>query len=417
MTLAFVVLFLPNSAPLQSGTLAGAADSLSKQTSAYQIAVYYWPNYHVDPRNEAKLGKGWTEWELVKGGKPKFPGHDQPHVPLWGYRDESDPTEMARSIDAMADHGITAILFDWYRYNDGSFLDDCLRKGFLQAPNRNRIHFALMWANHNYVDIFPRTSDNPTLWYPGTVTRQTFDRVTGEAVRDFFSQPNYWKIDGQPYFSIYELHTLIKGLGSLEQTRAALESFRARTKAAGFRDLHLNLVGWGLTQAMGLVKGQPMRGVDASRTIQTEADLVRYLNADSVTWYTWAHVARPAEPTETYEHWAARSVPLWPEWQNDVHVPFFPNVSVGWDGSPRNYAGGIIVDNPPALFRKYLEQAKSYLDRQPPGRRILTLNAWNEWVEGSYLEPDKRWGLAYLEAIQQVFGAGSTGRNLRASGQ
>ena len=342
-----------------------------------------------------------------KAGKPLFPGHNQPHVPLWGYRDESDPKEMARSIDAMADHGITAILFDWYRYNDGNFLDGCLRNGFLKAPNRNRIHFALMWANHNYIDIFPRKSDNPTLWYPGAVTRQTFNRVTNEAVRDFFSQPNYWKIDGKPYFSIYELHTMIKGLGGLEQTRAALQSFRARTKAAGFPGLHLNLVGWGLTQATALVKGQPMAGTDPSRTIQTEADLVTYLNVDSVTWYTWAHVAWPTKPTETYEHWAARSVPLWPQWQDDVPVPFYPNVSVGWDGSPRNYDSGIIVDNSPALFRKYVEQAKSYLDRQPPDHRILTINAWNEWVEGSYLEPDKKLGLSDLQAIQQVFGASS----------
>lgn len=402
----------------QTAAVTGAGNPAAKQTSDYQVAVYYWPNYHVDPRNEAKLGKGWTEWELVKAGKVKYPGQDQPHVPLWGYRDESDPKEMSRSIDAMADHGITAIIFDWYRYNDGSFLDDCLHKGFLQAPNRNRIQFALMWANHNFIDIFPRKSDHPRLWYPGAVTRPTFDRVTGEAIRDFFSQPNYWKIDGKPYFSIYELHTMIKGLGGLKQTHDALESFRARTKAAGFPGLHLDIVGWGLTQAMVLVKGQPVAGVDPSRTIQTDADLLAYLNADSVNWYTWTHVSSPGEPTETYDHWGARSTPLWSEWQNDVHIPFYPNVSVGWDGSPRNYAGGIIVDNSPALFRKYLEQAKSYLDQQPPDRRILTVNAWNEWVEGSYLEPDKRSGLGYLEAIQQVFGSGSQGGNLRAaSGQ
>ncbi len=101
-----------------------------------------------------------------------------------------------------------------------------------------------------------------------------------------------------------------------------------------------------------------------------------------------------------------------------MHIPFYPNVSVGWDGSPRNYAGGIVVGNSPALFRKYLEQAKSYLDHQPPDRRILTVNAWNEWVEGSYLEPDTRTGLGYLDAIQQVFGASSMGGDLRAgSGQ
>ena len=148
ISFALLVLAFAYQARVHGATGDGTGSAGSKPSSHYQIAVYYWPNYHVDPRNEAKLGKGWTEWELVKAGKVKFPGQDQPHVPLWGYRDESDPKQMARSIDAMADHGITAILFDWYRYNDGSFLDDCLRKGFLKAPNRNRVKFALMWANH-----------------------------------------------------------------------------------------------------------------------------------------------------------------------------------------------------------------------------------------------------------------------------
>jgi hypothetical protein len=369
----------------------------------YQVAVYYWPNYHVDPRNEAKLGKGWTEWELVKGGKPKFAGHQQPKVPLWGYRDEADPKQMARSIDAMADHGIDAIIFDWYRYDDGSFLEDCLTNGFLKAPNRNRMKFALMWANHDFLDIFPKRSDNPPLWYPGAVTRATFDRVTTSALRDYFSQPNYWKIDGRPFFSIYELHTMIRGLGGLEPTREALAAFRSRVKAAGFPGLHLDIVGWGLTQATKLVRGQPMAGVDPGRTIQNEADLLAYLNADSVNWYTWVHVSGAREPTEKYDEWAARSVALWSKWKAEVGVPFYPHVSVGWDGSPRNYPGGIIVETSPALFRKYLLQARDWLDQQPADRRILTINAWNEWVEGSYLEPDRKWGLGYLDAVKSVF--------------
>lgn len=56
--------------------------------SNYQVAVYYFPNYHADRRNEEWHGKGWTEWELVKAAKPRFDGHQQPKVPLWGYEDE-----------------------------------------------------------------------------------------------------------------------------------------------------------------------------------------------------------------------------------------------------------------------------------------------------------------------------------------
>ena len=60
-----------------------------------RVGCYYFPNYPVDPRNEKVHGPGWTEWQLVGQAGPRFPGHEQPKVPLWGYEDESDPLVMA----------------------------------------------------------------------------------------------------------------------------------------------------------------------------------------------------------------------------------------------------------------------------------------------------------------------------------
>src|SRR5690606_24554411 len=120
-----------------------------------QVACYYFPNYHPDPRNEAAHGPGWTEWELVRRAEPRFLGHRQPRTPAWGEEDESDPEVMAKKIDAAADHGIDVFLFDWYYYDDGPFLERGLEQGFFNAPNRDRLKFALMWANHNWVDIHP----------------------------------------------------------------------------------------------------------------------------------------------------------------------------------------------------------------------------------------------------------------------
>lgn len=118
------------------------------------LAVYYFPNYHTDARNEAVHGKGWTEWDLVKCAVPRFPGHEQPVVPLWGYGDEANPDVMAQKIDAAADSGIDAFVFDWYWY-DGPFLQRALDEGFLGAPNRKKLKFALMWANHSWRNIHP----------------------------------------------------------------------------------------------------------------------------------------------------------------------------------------------------------------------------------------------------------------------
>jgi hypothetical protein len=140
------------------------------------VACYYFGNYHPgDRRNDAFKGRSWTEWELVKAAKPRFIGHDQPKVPLWGYEDESDPAVMERKITAAADHGIDAFIFDWYFYNDGPFLQRPLENGFLPAENNDRLRFALMWANHDWVDIHPYTRGAPAgLLFPGAVTPATW---------------------------------------------------------------------------------------------------------------------------------------------------------------------------------------------------------------------------------------------------
>jgi hypothetical protein len=79
------------------------------------VASYYFGNYHPGDRRNSKMkGAAWSEWELVKAAKPRFPGHQQPKVPLWGYLDESDPKVMAQKIAAAADYGIDAFIFDWF---------------------------------------------------------------------------------------------------------------------------------------------------------------------------------------------------------------------------------------------------------------------------------------------------------------
>jgi len=83
----------------------------------YDIAVYYFPNYHHDDaRNEARYGKGWSEWDLVKDAKPRFEGHAQPKIPLWGYTNESDPAVMEMKIDAASQYGVDVFIYDWYYY-------------------------------------------------------------------------------------------------------------------------------------------------------------------------------------------------------------------------------------------------------------------------------------------------------------
>lgn len=373
-----------------------------------QVACYYFPNYHPDPRNEAAHGPGWTEWELVRRAEPRFPGHRQPRIPAWGEEDESDPQVMAKKIDAAADHGIDIFLFDWYYYDDGPFLERGLEQGFFNAPNRDRLKFALMWANHNWVDIHPAklstTSRHARLLYPGAVSRATFDAMVELVIERYFKHPCYWLIDGCPYFSIYELHTLLLGLGGLEATRDALQHFRGRVKAAGFPDLHLNDVAWDLPLLPGETAVQ-----DPQAVLQT-------LGFDSLTSYVWIHhVPLPDFPETAYADVLAGAIAHWHAISAASPLPYYPNVTVGWDSSPRTVQSDrflnagypfmpVLGGNTPAAFRQALIEVKRFLD-QRDGARIVTINAWNEWTEGSYLEPDTQTGMAYLEAIRDVFGA------------
>jgi len=383
-----------------AGVLAAA-----KAGERFEVAAYYFGNYHVDPRNELAHGPGWTEWNLVKTARPRFAGHQQPRVPLWGYENEADPKVFARKIDAAADHGLTAFLFDWYWYNDGPFLQRALEEGFLQAENRRRLKFGIMWANHTWVDIHPaKLAGNPQVQFAGPVTAETFRRISDHLIECYFTQPNYLKIDGCPYFSIYEAARFVEGMGSMRVAAAEIGRFRERVKAAGFPDLHLNGIMW----------GQPL--LPGQTAVGDWKTYLRDLGVDSVGSYVWIHhtefrqfpESEYTDIAEQYERYRATAA-------EKAGKPYIPNVTVGWDSSPRACQTDTFINkgypftpvirgNTPELFAKYLRSAKGFQESVAGGQRMVTINSWNEWTEGSYLEPDEAHRFGYLEKIAEVFG-------------
>jgi len=198
------------------------------------------------------------------------------------------------------------------------------------------------------------------------------------------------------------LRTFVNGMGGLKQAREALMDFQTRARKAGLPGVHLNAVDWAV---------KPVGGAkDAD-------EMISALGIESVTSYCWLHNAElKGFPAASYTVWRDASIAKWDELARRFRVPFFPNVSMGWDSSPRTEQNvefrslgypytAVATGNTPAEFQKALEAAKAYLDRTPSARKILTLNAWNEWTEGSYLEPDTTTGMGYLEAVRVVFGA------------
>jgi len=378
----------------------------SHMSLSVEVGVYYFPNYHADPRNEGRYGKGWTEWDLVRAAAPRWPGHRQPVVPAWGYFDEADPVWMERQIDLAADHGITTFIFDWYWYNDGPFLDRALDEGFLKSANRSRLKFALMWANHNWSEMFP-AGPNPIweaeLQYPGAVTAQTWDGMTRVLVERYFTQPNYLRIDGKPYFSFFELPRFVESMGGLSEASEGLALLRDRAIAAGLPGVHLNA----MTSNVGGTVGSHSGG-DVTNTITQ-------LALDSVTDYCWVHQHDPDSdgfPVGSYENAMISNVAAWDGIPGRFALPFYPNVSMGWDCSPRCSPAfpyekrgypwtAIYGGNTPELFRQALQQQRAWAESHHAA--MVTLNAWNEWTEGSYLLPDTVCGNQYLEAVRSVY--------------
>ena len=348
----------------------------------YDIAAYIWPAYQDDPRFK-EMGvfpDGKGEWEAIYKAKPKFEGHRQPRVPLWGYLDEADPKVQEKVIDTALEYGVNTFIFDWYWYDDKPFLERVLNDGFLKAGNNEKMNFYLMWANHTHTTYLdPKEPDKSKVFWKGEVDFDIFDRFTDHIIKDYFMKPNYYRIDGKPVFAIYELGTFINGLGGMEEAKKALDHFREKCKKAGLPGVHLQAILWGaLPATLSAVPG------DKS---ETQENTVKYLGFNSLTNYQWCHFV-PAN--QDYASWGEKAVSKYKEFSENFSIPYFPHVSIDWDNNPR-FPGGpqpAVSGVTPQKFEKFLYKAKEFVDKHPDHTPLLTFNSFNEWGEGSYLEPD-----------------------------
>jgi len=358
----------------------------------YDVAAYVYPAYQPEPR-WAELGifkDGKGEWQNVYEAKPKWEGHRQPLVPLWGYENEADPKVVAKKIDAAVSHGVNVFIYDWYWYGGRPFLEDALNKGFLGAPNNEKMKFFIMWANHNVDKLWDnKVADkewNKPIWRGG-VDANEFRKICRRWIDMYFSKPNYYRIGGKPVLMIYETKTFIDGIGGKDAAAAALDEFRVECAKAGLGGVHIMVCDFGLTP-----------------------EEVKSLSIDSATIYNFVHWSRVRWSTE-YSAWAKAGARRFDEARNSLGVGmYFAHASVGWDNNPRfpaEKAWPIAKESTPEKFESVLRRAKDWCDAntaegQP---KLITVNSWNEWTEGSYLEPDTHFKFGYLEAVRRVFGA------------
>ena len=365
----------------------------------YDVAAYIWPSFTGDePRTRIFWPMGMGEWETILKAKPKFPGHQWPRKPLWGYVNEANSDIMEMQINTALEHGVNVFIYDWYYFDGKPFLENCLNDGFLKARNNEKMKFYLMWANHDVsYEWDTRLSDlqgdydleqiGDGFIYSGAVNFERFQDIAHRVIDKYFSRPNYYRIDGKPVFMIFSLSILVKGFGGIENTKKALEWFK---KEAGGVHLQFN---------NKICKWEDI--YDGDRVVPM-SELIEYLGFDSTTNYQTIGLTNNYE--RDYADVLKDSFETWKEIEKQTGAPYFPHVSIGWDNNPRfNGLTKIMRNSTPEAFREGLLKAKEFVDNRPQNPPLITINSWNEWPEGSYLQPDNLFGYGYLEAVKSVF--------------
>lgn len=370
----------------------------------YDIAAFIWPSYTGDePRTRIFWPEGYGEWQTVKAMTDKgYKGCRWPRIPTWGYVNEADSRVMEMQIDCAVSYGVNVFIYDWYWYDNRPFLESCLNDGFLKAKNNRDMKFYLMWANHDATYLWDkRNSDElvDTVIWSGVVTPEIYNNICDRTIEKYFKKENYYKIDGCPVYMIFDFDNFIRSFNTTEECKRGLELFRKKTVDAGFPGLHFQTVYWSDRVYNWLPDGDINKGKHVY-------DLYEYLGIDSVTNYNWGGSVYfdgdYTELTDNYVDSITRD-------SERLTIPFYPNISVGWDNNVRfhNFREGVVENNTPENFRTACEKVKAFADNSLKNgimkAPLITVNSWNEWTETSYLQPDDLYGYGYLEGIKKVF--------------
>ncbi|MDR0426074.1 MAG: glycoside hydrolase family 99-like domain-containing protein [Clostridiales bacterium] len=380
----------------------------------YTVAAFYFPGWGCQNPEETFDSAKHGEWGSLAAGKPLFEGHKQPITPLWGAEDECDPAVMSKKIKAASEHGVDVFIFDWYwsRENrgkgkgegrNGTLLEGALERGFLPAPNRDDIKFCVMWCNH----------DVGAGYRMENYAADELDIMCDYLLEKYFRLPNVWRVDGKIVFMIYNLADFIAlkvfqnpdtGKADIRLARKGLERFRQRVRDAGLGELCImcmRVYGWHRLDTSAIeTDGKRPEGFN----------VFGYMGVDGVTSYVWGHdwwLGDKVAPIDYPEFADGAIENMRKKLLNESEkydIPYYPNLSTGWDNTPRGGVTGVLVNNAPDKFKEAAQKIKALLDESPWPEKIVTVNSWNEWTEGTFLEPDTEYGFGYLEAIKKVFG-------------
>ncbi|NQT93882.1 MAG: glycoside hydrolase family 99-like domain-containing protein [Lentisphaerae bacterium] len=350
--------------------------------------AFYLPQYHPIPENDEWWGTGFTEWTVVTRAKPLFFGHQQPNLPgELGFYDLRVPEVREAQAELARDHGVEGFCYWHYWMGNGRLL---LQRPFEEvlASGRPDFPFCLGWANHSWYGRFFGAGGRMLVEqsYPGLEDH----RRHFEYMLPAFGDRRYITVDGKPLLYLFKPR-------DIPELPRVLDLWRQLAERAGLKGLHiiaqkltvpeahgygLDGICYGMSSAMGR-----LRHLAESRILSR---LLRKLRK---------------RPHVFPYHIAMRC------WQSTGESPDngYPELWPNWDNTPRLGAKGeVYVGSTPDLFRQHVSEVLNIVCDRPWEHRLVFLKSWNEWAEGNYVEPDAKWGRAYLRALSEAVRSSST---------
>lgn len=358
-----------------------------------RVIAMYLPQYHPIHENDAVWGKGFTEWNNVAKARPLFKGHHQPNIPAdLGFYDLRLPEIREQQAELARNAGVEGFMYWHYWMGGGKRLlerpfDEVLESGKPDFP------FCLAWANHSWKTSTWTTMGNFSK--DGMICEQTYPGDE-DYIAHFnyclkaFKDKRYIKVDGKPFFFLYDA-------GALPDSHHFFELWDKLAKENGFPGIHF--VGLNLARDFGDKKIFSM-GYDA----------VAHGNIWDPCEKAIGHFKkvllmniRKRYDRIFLDKYKYKDVMANMFDGTEVKENIYPCIIPGWDRSPRSGRKAVIVyGSTPELWKNHVKEAVNYVQNKKDEHKIVILRSWNEWGEGNYVEPDERWGNAYLKALKEV---------------
>ena len=356
------------------------------------LATWVYTGWHACAERDEFFGAGWTEWELLRAARPQFDGHVPPGLPEGGAYDDRETSTWDRRIGLAVEHGVDVLVPGWFWSRGKKVFERAIEDGYLGCERRDELRFAIFWANrmpHRVLPVREVDPQAPPGYRKVYSDPDDFVALLEDCAERFFHRSNYWRIDGRPFFAIFDTTLFLRQLGA---QRAAEAIARAKDRLGG-----LFLV--------AIDPDVPWRPRLAE------------LGFDAVTHYVRLPIWKGGPRVQDYAELAHLRESEWSDWERDCALPYFPAVAAGWDATPRGVWhpeepphrfpwAPVVTGASPERFGRHLAAAEDWTLRHNGPDAPLFVASWNEWSEGHAIEPSQQHGDAWLRAI----GRGALGR-------